>query len=61
MEAGQSWLYIFSCNRVLSRQPRWGSQAGGGGVQPALYQTEIWPHLCQTSKDATLGLAGNQL
>lgn len=30
-----------------------------GWVQPALYQPEIWPHLCQTSKDATLALAGN--
>lgn len=28
-------------------------------MQPALYQPEIWPHLCQTSKDATSGLAGD--
>lgn len=30
-QAGGSWLYIFSCNGVLSRQPRWGSRPEGVG------------------------------
>ena len=63
-ELGGIWLYIFSLNGVLSRQPRWGSpggRAGGGGAHAASDQPEIWPDHRQTSKDATFGLAGNQL